>query len=114
MALVLSQIILPRGFFWARDIITIIIMIIMICMLLSVIKLQNNNFIKLAIKFIGVYVLLDAVKAPLNLLDGRHIGDGAALADMTGIPEGGLGFYMDGIWYYGIGLPMAKPPIKKR
>lgn len=87
MALVLSGIILLSGIFWARDIMTIIIMIVMICLLLSVIKLQNNSFIKLAIKFIGVYVLLDAVKAPLNLVDGRHRGDGAALADMTGIPE---------------------------
>jgi len=87
MALVLSGIILLSGVFWARDIMTIVIMIVMICLLLSVIKLQNNDFIKVAIKFIGVYVLLDAVKAPLNLVDGMHKGDGAALADMTGIPE---------------------------
>ena len=53
----------------------------------SIIKLQETGLMKLALKFIGIYVLLDAVRAPLYLIDGRNYGDGAQLAELTGIPE---------------------------
>ncbi|MFZ2620626.1 MAG: M50 family metallopeptidase [Alphaproteobacteria bacterium] len=39
------------------------------------------------VQFIGLYVLLNAIRAPLHLLDARHMGDGAMLFDMTFIPE---------------------------
>lgn len=72
---------------WGRDIITWLILIILFSLFVSIIKLQESHFMKLFLKFIGIYVLLDAVKAPLHLIDGRHYGDGASLSDLTGIPE---------------------------
>jgi len=103
MALVMAGIILITAAFWGRDLMTLIIMGVLITLLLFVMKLQDNAFIKFALKFIGIYILLDAIKAPLNLIDGRHFGDGARMADLTGIPEliwaalwfsaGGAGLY---------------------
>jgi hypothetical protein len=40
------------------------------------------------LQFIGIYVMLNAIRAPLHLIDGQHVGDGAMLADITFIPEG--------------------------
>jgi len=87
MALFMVGIILLSAVLWGRDVITLLIMTVLIAVLLTVMKMQYNTFIKLALKFIGIYILLDAIKAPLYLIDGRHFGDGARLADTTGIPE---------------------------
>ena len=73
--------------FWARDIITWAILAVIFAFFASLIKFQGNYLIKFFLKFIGVYILLDAAKSPLYLFDGRHYGDGANLADATGIPE---------------------------
>mgnify|MGYP000105363428 FL=1 len=35
----------------------------------------------------GLLILLNSLSSPSYLLDGRHLGDGAALASMTFIPE---------------------------
>ncbi len=73
---------------WARDLITIAIMLVItvVCLL----PLKNNWHPKIVhgfLLFIGCYVLLDAIKAPLWLIDGRSLGDGATLAKLTHIPE---------------------------
>jgi hypothetical protein len=72
---------------WGRDILTWIILGVMLALFVSIVKLQDTRIVKSALKFIGIFVLLDAIKAPLHLIDGRHYGDGARLADLTGIPE---------------------------
>jgi hypothetical protein len=72
---------------WGRDLMTWIILVILFLFFLSLIKLQGNYLIKFLLKFIGIYVLLDAVRSPLYLIDGRHYGDGAKLSDLTSIPE---------------------------
>jgi len=87
MALFMAGIILVSAVLWGRDLITLLIMAGLITVLLTVMRMQDNAYIKFSLKFIGIYILLDAIKAPLNLLDGRHFGDGARLADITGIPE---------------------------
>lgn len=73
--------------FYGRDVLTWVILIILFAMFISIIKLQDTKLVKIALKFVGIYVLLDAVRAPLHLIDGRHYGDGAKLADLTGLPE---------------------------
>ena len=35
----------------------------------------------------GLLILLNSLSSPSYLLDGRHLGDGAALASSTLIPE---------------------------
>jgi len=87
MALFMASIVLLSAILWGRDIITLLIMALLIALLVMVMKLNDNAFIKIALKFIGIFILLDAIKAPLHLIDGRHYGDGARLADLTGIPE---------------------------
>ena len=40
------------------------------------------------LQFMGIYVMLNAIRAPLFLLDGKHVGDGATLADIfVVVPE---------------------------
>ena len=72
---------------WARDMSTIIILIILLGMylmpLFSVLGIGAKYFIQL----VGIFVMLDAVRSPLYLLDGRDLGDGAALAQLTWMPE---------------------------
>ncbi len=87
IAFFLSGLILISALLWGRDVLTWVILAILFCLFISIIKLQKTYVMKLALKFIGIYVLLDAVKAPLHLIDGRHYGDGATLADLTWIPE---------------------------
>ncbi|MCH2037496.1 MAG: M50 family metallopeptidase [Rickettsiales bacterium] len=87
IAIFLTVLVVVSAVLWARDLVTWIIMIIMSVVLISVVKLKNSVIDQFLMKFIGIYVLLDAVRAPLHLLDGRSIGDGADLAEITFIPE---------------------------
>ncbi|MCS5707663.1 M50 family metallopeptidase [Candidatus Berkiella cookevillensis] len=70
-AIVLSLFILFISILWVRDILTILILIIMVGLLLSIIKLHNYSLMKITLKFIGIYIVLDGIRTPLNLLDGR-------------------------------------------
>lgn len=72
---------------YGRDILTWVILGVLAAVFVSVMKLQERRLARWALQFMGMYVLLDALRAPLHLLDGRHYGDGAKLADLTGIPE---------------------------
>jgi len=47
-----------------------------------------SAYITLYIQFLGVYIMIDALIAPLHLIDGKDDGDGAALSLQTRIPEG--------------------------
>ncbi len=87
LAIFLAGLIVVIAVLYGRDIITWIILLILFGLFVSIIKLQEAYFMRLSLKFIGIYVLLDAVRAPLYLIDGRHYGDGAKLSDLTGIPE---------------------------
>ncbi len=87
IAFFLAGLILISALLWGRDVLTWVILAIIFCLFISIIKLQETKVMRLALKFIGIFVLLDAVKAPLNLIDGRHLGDGARLADLAWLPE---------------------------
>lgn len=48
-----------------------------------------EGYLPYLLQFAGIYVLMNAIRAPLHLIDGRHAGDGAALADIFKVlPEG--------------------------
>lgn len=96
LALFLAIIVIGSAVLWARDLVTWIIMGVMSGVLISIIKLNNSTMIQFLMKFIGIYVLLDAVSAPLHLIDGSDRGDGADLADITFIPE----IIWVGIWVF--------------
>ncbi len=88
-----------------RDITTLIIMIFMIGAL--GLPIYYANFLQSFpwyLEFIGLYIMKGALIAPLHLIDGRHVGDGAELADRTFIPEIiwivlWLAFALMGIYY---------------
>lgn len=82
IVLLLSSIIL-----WARDILTIIIISSLAVMFVFVIKMRRLNTLQLLLKFFGLSILLNSLFSPTYLFDGRNLGDGAALAKMTLIPE---------------------------
>ncbi len=73
--------------FWARDLLTIMIISSLAAMFVLVIKLRRLYYLQILLKFFGVSILLNSLFSPTYLFDGRELGDGAALASMTLIPE---------------------------
>lgn len=95
LALSFAALIALSAIFYSRDVITWVIMLILLALSLSILKLKNATLMRWALKFIGLYVLLDGIRAPLHLIDGRHYGDAASLADLTLVPE----MVWVGIWF---------------
>ena len=87
IAVFLAVLVAVSTILYGRDVITWSILLVLFGLFVSIVKLHETSFVKLSLKFIGVYVLLDAIRAPLQLIDGRHYGDGAKLSDLTMIPE---------------------------
>lgn len=73
--------------FWGRDLLTWFILGILATLFLFTIKLQKIHYLQRLMQLFGLLVLLNSLSSPSYLLDGRHLGDGAALASMTFIPE---------------------------
>lgn len=72
---------------WARDLPTIIILLILLLMYTMPLVKSLWFSMKFFIQLVGVFVMLDAIRSPLYLLDGRDLGDGASLANQTWLPE---------------------------
>ena len=73
---------------WGRDLTTMLILLVISA--ISFLPLINNwhpKVLHLLMQFVGCYILLDAIKSPLYLIDDRNVGDGAMLSQMTYIPE---------------------------
>lgn len=73
--------------FWGRDLLTWFILGILAALFLLTIKLQKIHYLQRLMQLFGLLILLNSLSSPSYLLDGRHLGDGAALASMTFIPE---------------------------
>jgi hypothetical protein len=97
---------------WAKDVATILILIGMMGLFLLSYRYSSRKFTQLFISFVAIYVVLNAIRSPLNLLDGKRIGDGYALSQLTMIPE----FVWIGIWFLiscgCLYLMFKKSPIK--
>jgi hypothetical protein len=72
---------------WARDFLTFFICAVLIALFLLSLKAKNTKQIQWALQLTGMTVLLNSLHSPLYLLDGRAVGDGATLAQLTMIPE---------------------------
>lgn len=72
---------------WVHNTSTFIILAVMIALFSASFKFSDTKALKSLLQFIGIFVLLDAIRSPLTLIDGRDQGDGARLADLTFIPE---------------------------
>lgn len=74
-------------FFWARDFITIFVLLCLAGLFIAPTLLHNVEILPQIVEVLGLATVLNALRAPLDLIDGRHVGDGAMLANMTLIPE---------------------------
>ncbi len=72
---------------WGRDILTWFIIAVLAIIFLLTIKLNKIHYVQRLMQLFGLLILLNSLSSPSYLLDGRHLGDGAALASMTFIPE---------------------------
>ncbi|WP_371185439.1 M50 family metallopeptidase [Thalassotalea maritima] len=72
---------------WVRDFLTLLICIVIFSFFALSLKVRQAHVLSVVIKLMGLIVLLNSIKSPLYLIDNRQRGDGAALADMTLIPE---------------------------
>jgi len=73
--------------FWVRDLLTLVIIVMLIGLLAVKIKWHQRAWFSYGMQLIGLTVLLNSLFSPFYLIDGRHRGDGATLAELTFIPE---------------------------
>ena len=82
MVLLASSILL-----WVRDLLTLFIVLILLALVFAQIKYSSHKYLQKLLQVTGLLVLINSLMSPLYLLDGQSRGDGAALADLTYIPE---------------------------
>ncbi len=87
MVIIMVTMLLITLVFWARDMPTITILIVLLLMYGLPLYKSYWFSVKSFIQVVGIFVLLDAIRSPLYLLDGRDLGDGATLAQLTWLPE---------------------------
>lgn len=87
IALSLGVFVALVGLQWVRDWTTPWILIAIIAMFLLAYRYGNHKWTHRFVAFIGLYVVLEAIRSPFYLLDGKHIGDGSELANLTYLPE---------------------------
>ena len=73
--------------FWVRDILTFVIVSCLFVLFILHFKLKKLHHLQLILQLTGILVLLNSIFSPLYLIDGRALGDGQALANVTFIPE---------------------------
>jgi len=84
---VMITVLLASIVFWARDILTIIIISSLAVLFVFTVKMTRLYYLQITLKFFGLSILLNSLFSPTYLFDGRNLGDGAALSSMTGVPE---------------------------
>ncbi|MCP4701861.1 MAG: M50 family metallopeptidase [Gammaproteobacteria bacterium] len=94
LAIVIACCIAVTALLWIRDPGSFVIIAFIIGVFILAIKIRAAKLTQLLVQFSGIYVALSAIRSPLYLMDGKDIGDGAALAKYTKIPE----FFWIGIW----------------
>ncbi|MFT5023499.1 MAG: hypothetical protein ACI9O3_001096 [Colwellia sp.] len=84
---IIALLLLTTLIFWARDILTLMIISVLLALVLLKFKYKKLSYLQISLQITGAIILLNSVKSPWYLVDGRNFGDGAALAQLTGIPE---------------------------
>lgn len=79
---------------WVRDVFSFIIVGFLLVLFILPFKFKKLHYLSITLKLTGIMVLLNSVFSPTFLFDGRNLGDGATLANSTGIPE----FFWVFIW----------------
>jgi hypothetical protein len=72
---------------WVADILTFFIIVALLLITLAKFKFSKVAYLQISLQVTGALVLMNSIKSPWYLIDGRNFGDGAALANLTGLPE---------------------------
>lgn len=73
--------------FFARDIITFIILGIIAAPFIVILKTKEIEIENKFMRLLGLYILLDALKTPTYIFDGTRESDAATLQHLTWIPQ---------------------------
>ncbi len=87
IALILSAGVVLVGVLWVRDWRTILILISICGLFLLAHRFGNKKWTRRFVAFTGLYVVVESLRAPFYLVDGRSVGDGSMLERLTGVPE---------------------------
>ncbi len=87
LAASMMLLIIAVGILYGRSLSTWVVLLVLFGLFLAIYQFRNDYLVKMALKFIAIYVVFDGTLAPLGLIDGRHYGDGARLAEITFLPE---------------------------
>jgi hypothetical protein len=87
IALSLGLLVILAGLLWVQDWVTPWILLTIAAMFLLAYRYGNRTWTHRFVAFVGLYVLIEALRSPFHLLDGRPIGDGSELARLTYLPE---------------------------
>ena len=72
---------------WVRDLLTLFIVLVLLALVAAQLKFSSHKTLQKMLQVTGLLVLINSLMSPLYLLDGQARGDGAALANITLIPE---------------------------
>ena len=72
---------------WVRDLLTLLIVLVLLALVIAQLKYSSQKYLQKLLQITGLLVLVNSLLSPLYLLDGQSRGDGAALANLTYIPE---------------------------
>jgi peptidase M50B-like protein len=72
---------------WVRDLLTLFICLVLFALFVYALKTNSFKKIQFSLQLAGMMVLLNSLYSPFYLLDGRSVGDGASLANLTLLPE---------------------------
>ena len=75
------------GLLYAQGIQTLIIIMSLAVLYLAAVKFRRHAPLRIFLKLAGMYIMLDALKAPRALLNHQADSDSAKLAALTGLPE---------------------------
>lgn len=72
---------------WVRDLLTLFIVLVLLALVAMQLRYSSHKYLQKILQVTGLLVLINSLKSPLYLLDGQARGDGAALSNITLIPE---------------------------
>lgn len=72
---------------WVRDLLTLFIVLVLVLLVAAQLKFSSHKTLQKMLQITGLLVLINSLMSPLYLLDEQAKGDGAALANITLIPE---------------------------
>lgn len=87
MAVIIAVILLASGILYARDFATWLIILAITLFYLAAVWFRKQLPLQLVLKLAGLYIILDAFKALVNLWRHRPVSDATSLATLTGVPE---------------------------